>query len=84
MADMMINRRLDNLTAKQRRVADLVCGGFSNQDIADKLKIKITTVRKYNARIFLKASVKTQETFQFQITDRSRFIVWALTGCVFT
>ena len=39
------------LTARERKVMDLICEGLSNDEIIEKLCISMTTLRTYIARI---------------------------------
>lgn len=46
------------LTAKQQRVCDLVCRGFSNKEIAETVGISVRTVESHRDVIFHKTGVR--------------------------
>lgn len=57
-----------NLSAKEHRIAELVCEGLSNAEVATAAGIKIGTVKTHMKRIFRK----------LQIDGRTKLAVWVL------
>jgi DNA-binding NarL/FixJ family response regulator len=53
-------RRLAELTGRERKVLSLVAAGLSNGEIAAKLFLSEKTVRNHLTRIFDKLGVKTR------------------------
>lgn len=53
-------RMLDNFSAREREVAELIAEGFTHKEIARELGIAPTTVRNQTARIFEKAGVSSR------------------------
>jgi len=49
-----------NITKREMEVIDLICEGYTNKDIADKLFISIDTVKDHNSRIFQKTGIKNR------------------------
>jgi len=49
-----------NISKREMEVIQLICEGYTNQQIADKLFISIETVKDHNSRIFLKTGVKNR------------------------
>ena len=54
-----LNARLEQLTARERQVMDLVLAGKLNKVIADELGITMRTVEVHRAHVFEKMGVKT-------------------------
>lgn len=54
-----LNSRLEQLTARERQVMDLVLAGKLNKVIADELGITMRTVEVHRAHVFEKMGVKT-------------------------
>ncbi|MEA2618589.1 MAG: hypothetical protein QOE72_4372 [Chloroflexota bacterium] len=57
------HRRLDEperLTAQEERVADLVCGGRSNQQIAQHLSVSVNTVETHLKHVYAKLGVRSR------------------------
>jgi FixJ family two-component response regulator len=52
-------RRIDNLTAREREVLDLIIAGKLNKQIADVLGISIKTVEVHRARVMEKMGAKS-------------------------
>jgi DNA-binding CsgD family transcriptional regulator len=48
------------ITAREREIVDLICGGFTNQEIADRLFISLATVKDHNSNIFRKTGVRNR------------------------
>lgn len=49
-----------NISKREKEVIQLICEGYTNKDIAEKLFISIDTVKDHNSRIFLKTDVKNR------------------------
>jgi DNA-binding CsgD family transcriptional regulator/tetratricopeptide (TPR) repeat protein len=60
----------ERLTATERAIADLVCEGLTNSDIADRRGVSRRTVESHLARVYRKLGVRT----------RSQLVVAALQG----
>ncbi|MBM3386686.1 MAG: response regulator transcription factor, partial [Betaproteobacteria bacterium] len=54
-----LQRRLNELTDRERRVMHLVIEGLPNKLIADQLDISVRTVEVHRARVFDKMAVKS-------------------------
>ena len=54
-----IERRLSELTRRERAVMELVLGGLPNKRVASKLGISVRTVEVHRARVFEKMQVKS-------------------------
>ncbi|HEY2704479.1 MAG TPA: AAA family ATPase [Candidatus Dormibacteraeota bacterium] len=57
------HRRLDEperLTAQERRVADLVCSGRSNQQIAQHLSVSVNTVETHLKHVYAKLGIRSR------------------------
>jgi DNA-binding NarL/FixJ family response regulator len=52
--------RAEDLTARERQVMSLVCGGLTNQQIADHLRLQVGTVKTYVERIKGKLGVSSR------------------------
>lgn len=50
-----------NLTARECEIAELICENLSNKEIADKLYISETTVKKHSTNIYKKTNVTNRE-----------------------
>jgi DNA-binding NarL/FixJ family response regulator len=48
------------LTPREQEILDLIAGGLSNQEIAERLHISVGTVKGYNHQIFSKLEVKSR------------------------
>ena len=55
----VVERRLAELTERERAVMDLVVEGLPNKLIADRLDISVRTVEVHRARVFEKMAVKS-------------------------
>ena len=55
----VVERRLAELTERERAVMDLVVEGLPNKLIADRLDISVRTVEVHRARVFDKMAVKS-------------------------
>ena len=51
---------LEGLTPREREVALAVLDGLSNAEIADRLGIRLLTVKKHLSRVFEKAGVRSR------------------------
>lgn len=47
-----------SLTDKEKNVLDLICNGFTNQEIADKLFLSIKTIEKYRHGLIKKTNTR--------------------------
>jgi two-component system response regulator DctR len=54
-----VNARMNQLTARERQVMDLVLAGKLNKVIADELQVSIRTVEVHRASLFDKMGVRT-------------------------
>jgi two-component system response regulator TtrR len=54
-----VNRRLEQLTLREREVMDLVVAGKLNKQIADELNISMKTVEAHRARVMDKMGART-------------------------
>ena len=52
------SKSLDELSAKEQNVANLVAQGFSNKEISQDLGIQLVTVKKHISSIFVKLNIK--------------------------
>ena len=52
-----ISGKVARLTARERRIADLVAEGLSSREVAEKLNLSVRTVEGYRSRIFVKLEV---------------------------
>ena len=52
-----ISGKVARLTARERRIADLVAEGLSSREVAEKLDLSVRTVEGYRSRIFVKLEV---------------------------
>jgi two-component system, LuxR family, response regulator FixJ len=53
-----VDRRLSDLTAREREIADLLVAGLANRQIAEKLGISVRTVEVHRASIMRKTNAK--------------------------
>jgi LuxR family maltose regulon positive regulatory protein len=62
---------IEPLTAREMEVLKLIAAGESNQEIADKLVITLSAVKKHTGNIFRKLSVnsRTQAIARAQMLD---------------
>ena len=51
---------LEILTPQEKRILHCIGKGYTNQQIADQLKLKESTIRTYNHTIFQKLQVKNR------------------------
>lgn len=49
-----------NLTLRERQILELIGKGFSNSDIAKKLKLREETIKHYNTQMFRKLGVRNR------------------------
>ena len=49
-----------NISKREIEVIELICEGYSNKEIADKLFISVETVKDHNSRIYLKTQVQNR------------------------
>ena len=70
MAFQSVNFSADpnRLTQREQDILQLVCKGFTSQEISDKFYISIKTVEVHRSNIFQKAEVR----------NSSELIVWAI------
>ncbi|MFH0761042.1 MAG: response regulator transcription factor [Bacteroidota bacterium] len=65
---------IDSLTSREVEVMQLICKGFTSQEISDKLCISNKTVETHRSNIFLKSGVR----------NTAGLIVWAIKNQYFT
>jgi LuxR family maltose regulon positive regulatory protein len=51
---------VEPISGRELEVLDLICKGYSNQEIAEKLVVTLNTVKKHNNRIFGKLGVSSR------------------------
>lgn len=56
------------LTSKQEQIVKLICQGFSNKEIADKLEVGKRTIETHRERIYKK----------LKINCVAKLVVWAI------
>lgn len=61
---------MQGLTSREREVAQLVAFGFTNQEIGDRLKISLQTVKNHLQSIFRKLSVGNRVELALRTTSR--------------
>jgi len=54
------NEKTKKLSAREEQVLNLLCGGYVYKEIADKMNIKVTTVRYFVQNACLKLHVRTR------------------------
>ena len=52
-------RRFELLTPREREVLALIADGLLNKEIANRLKVRVTTVRTHRARLIEKLDIHT-------------------------
>ena len=62
-------QRWHHLTDRELQVAELVCRGFNNEDIAAKLKIKYGTVKTHIQNIYRKVHIKNKIQMILKFVD---------------
>lgn len=62
------------LTKREAEIALLVCQGYANGEIAEKLVISETTVKKHVSNIFEKTGIKKREELQQYIETNKSFV----------
>jgi DNA-binding NarL/FixJ family response regulator len=61
----------DKLTRREQEVIQLVAGGLSNEEIADKLNISVTTVKGHRSNLLMKTGTKnTAGLIMFAIKNK--------------
>jgi DNA-binding NarL/FixJ family response regulator len=65
---------IDSLTGREVEVMQLICKGFTSQEISDKLCISNKTVESHRGNIFMKSGVR----------NTAGLIVWAIKNQYFT
>ena len=58
VSDPQARQQLDKLTPREYEIAGLVAQGLSNQEIAQRLTLEITSVRRYVSRILDKTGLR--------------------------
>ncbi len=64
----------EDLTAREFEILNLVCGGFTSQEIAEQLFISIKTVETHRTNIFQKA----------QVRNTAELLIWAVKNNFFS
>ena len=57
------------MSPRERQVAELVCSGFTNEEIAKALKIKRGTVKTHLRNIYRRIRVKNKITMLLKVVD---------------
>ncbi len=60
-----------HMSARELQVAKLVCRGFSNDDIADELKIKNGTAKTHLRNIYRKIRVKNKIALLLKVLEQA-------------
>ena len=58
VSDPQARQQLDKLTPREYEIAGLIAQGLSNQEIAQRLNLEITSVRRYVSRILDKTGLR--------------------------
>jgi DNA-binding CsgD family transcriptional regulator len=69
------HRRLDEperLTAQEERIADLVCSGRSNQQIAQHLSVSVNTVETHLKHVYAKLGIRSRLELVGRRTDEAK------------
>ena len=61
---------LESLTKREREVLDLLAGGYRYKEIADRMELKIDTVRSYIRDIYTKLQVQSRTDALNKVFDR--------------
>jgi len=61
---------VDNLTNREWEILRLICDGFSNKEIALKLNVSVSTVKKHNSEMFKKLNVTTRMQAILEVAKR--------------
>ncbi|MDH5602273.1 MAG: response regulator transcription factor [Gammaproteobacteria bacterium] len=73
-ADSKLNKKkaipVSILTRREREIADLIAGGFSNKQIARDLTIEVSTVKNHVHNILVKMGVKSRMRAAFVLKER--------------
>ena len=64
-------RYFEHLTERERVILKLICQGYSNKEIANKLFISTHTVKAHIASIFYKIKAKNRAHASFIYTTRT-------------
>ena len=67
---LYIQRRY-HMSPRELQVAELVCKGFSNEEIAKDLKIKPGTVKTHLRNIYRRVRVKNKITMLLKLVDQA-------------
>jgi LuxR family maltose regulon positive regulatory protein len=60
VAEGMAGKLLDQLTAQEKRVLELIVDAATNQEICDKLGISLWTVKTHTGNIYSKLGLKNR------------------------
>jgi DNA-binding CsgD family transcriptional regulator len=61
---------MQDLSSREHEVAQLVAGGYSNQEISDRLQISIQTVKNHLQSIFRKLSLANRVELALRVVDK--------------
>lgn len=61
---------MQDLSSREYEVAQLVAGGYSNQEISDRLQISVQTVKNHLRSIFRKLSLANRVELALRIVEK--------------
>jgi DNA-binding NarL/FixJ family response regulator len=67
-----VNRQQPSLTPRERDVAELLCQGLANQQIASVLQVEVGTVRKVMASLLRKTQTTNRTMLALHIATSTK------------
>jgi len=61
---------VDNLTNREWEILRLICDGFSNKEIAFKLNVSVSTIKKHNFEMYKKLNVSSRMQAILEVAKR--------------